>query len=284
MDSGAVWQNVQDWPALARPVPDLRLETWYATHDRDAPMDLALRRAVSIEHAIGVKRKPWVRGPFPKLPKQQAPGWRNYYEAGDPRDVEVWNGLVVEGFAVGNPFEPRTFHVLPAGFLATGHEWRSAVMKTAPSAHLHRLALWRVWAPGPVMAVVGLNPSTADGREDDATIRRCRLFAQREGCGALAMVNLYTLVSTDPKGLREPRIRKDLDDYPTLRGRILSRADVVVFAWGRGGADFSEGRLHMEVDRTKVKVFGFNADRTPVHPLYQRADCPLVPYWPSSTG
>ncbi len=36
---------------------------------------------------------------------------------------------------------------------------------------------------------------------DDATIRRCRGFAEREGCSSFEVVNLFALVSTDSRGL-----------------------------------------------------------------------------------
>src|SRR5262245_37402135 len=42
-----------------------------------------------------------------------------------------------------------------------------------------------------VMTFVMINPSTADDKVDDRTIRRCREFAIREGCGVLQVVNLF---------------------------------------------------------------------------------------------
>ena len=47
-----------------------------------------------------------------------------------------------------------------------------------------------------------LNPSTADARADDATIRRCRGFSQALGYGGAFMVgNLFALRATDPRAL-----------------------------------------------------------------------------------
>lgn len=47
-----------------------------------------------------------------------------------------------------------------------------------------------------------LNPSTADGTEDDPTIRRCVGFAGSWGFGRLVVVNLFALRATNPDELR----------------------------------------------------------------------------------
>jgi hypothetical protein len=65
-----------------------------------------------------------------------------------------------------------------------------------------RYRLGRRWAEGPTVAFVLLNPSAADAYSDDPTVRRCVDFARRWGYGALAVVNLYAYVATDPEDLR----------------------------------------------------------------------------------
>lgn len=63
-----------------------------------------------------------------------------------------------------------------------------------------RWVLWRVWDPrAVVLYVVMHNPSTADGRTDDPTIRRVIGFARREGFGGICVVNLFALRATAPK-------------------------------------------------------------------------------------
>ena len=49
------------------------------------------------------------------------------------------------------------------------------------------------------MLFIMLNPSTADAKKDDPTIRRCKGFASREGATHLVVVNLYAFRETSPK-------------------------------------------------------------------------------------
>jgi hypothetical protein len=79
---------------------------------------------------------------------------------------------------------------------------------SADDAYRYRLDrdLVRGLAEGDVVAsrrclFVMLNPSTADAERDDATVRRCRGFAERYDCVRLTIVNLFALRSTDPDEL-----------------------------------------------------------------------------------
>lgn len=58
---------------------------------------------------------------------------------------------------------------------------------------------WRQEAP--VLLFIGLNPSSADGRRADPTLRRLIGFAEGWGYGAVEVVNLFAWVSTDPADL-----------------------------------------------------------------------------------
>jgi hypothetical protein len=46
-----------------------------------------------------------------------------------------------------------------------------------------------------------LNPSTADGLDDDATIRKCVGFSNRAGFGAISVVNMYAYRATKPNDM-----------------------------------------------------------------------------------
>lgn len=123
-----------------------------------------------------------------------------------------------------------------------------------------------------------LNPSKADAKIDDPTLRRCIGFAKRWGFGAITVVNLFALRATNPCQLWE------VDDPvgPKTNHYLLREVmgcDRLVVGWG------ARGRLHNR-DKQVLRLlkgyelwcFGENKDGTPVHPLYQPWARKLVIY------
>lgn len=143
---------------------------------------------------------------------------------------------------------------------------------------LYRYTLTREWGSGPRMLFVMLNPSTADADKDDPTIRRCIAFAKREGCGSLEVVNLHAYRTPDPRMLWSAQaIGVDIIG-PNNRGHILDarrRADIVVCAWGANPVD---KQYAAAVSFAPVWCLGTTKDGSPRHPLFVRADAPLV-WW-----
>ena len=133
---------------------------------------------------------------------------------------------------------------------------------------------------------VMLNPSTADASLDDPTIRRCVGFAKREGCTHLTVVNLFAFRATDPADLLgEYQMGTDIlgPDNAQHVGRELRRHNValghlIIAAWGANPI----AELHHTHDiRAKLKAagamcLGVTKSGEPRHPLYLRADAPLV--------
>ena len=68
---------------------------------------------------------------------------------------------------------------------------------------LYRYGLYRIGdtTKSPAM-FIGLNPSTADERLNDPTVRRCVRFAKDLGYGGLIMTNAFAFRATSPKALR----------------------------------------------------------------------------------
>jgi hypothetical protein len=151
----------------------------------------------------------------------------------------------------------------------------------------YRYVLWRRWTSSPRarrMVVVGLNPSTADATRDDNTLRRCLAFAKREQCQMLVMLNLFAFRATDPKELRfaaDP-IGPDFDKY--FAQQIVHDGvndDLVVAAWGDPGVHHSRAAdvANLLVKRVRVvHCLGKAQAGHPRHPLYVRADAPLIVY------
>jgi hypothetical protein len=133
----------------------------------------------------------------------------------------------------------------------------------------YRYRLWRRWAEGgAVIAFVMLNPSTADARRDDPTIRRCTGFARGWGFAAMTVVNLFALRATDPVRLRRARdpVGPDNDGYILA---AASESDALVVAWGNAGAMCGRDRavLALLADRP-AECLGLTGAGRPRHPLY----------------
>lgn len=151
----------------------------------------------------------------------------------------------------------------------------------------YRHVLWREWDKQPpytqgYCTFVMLNPSTADGLVDDPTIRRCMRFVDRLGHNRLEVVNLFDYRT------RSPAVLKSLDheDNPcssvnqTFIQRSVEHAGTVICAWGAHGCYLGQdqtviGWLRDATDR-ELQCFGLTGAGMPKHPLYLKADTPLM--------
>lgn len=144
---------------------------------------------------------------------------------------------------------------------------------------IYRYHLWRRWSLAPRTCVfVMLNPSTATDVLDDPTIRRCRGFAMREGCGRLKVVNLFALRATDPDALyRTEGAEGDPENLRHILGAAAT-AQLVIVGWGAHGKHRSRGAfIKGELNECSIKSFALGMTKTgePGHPLYIRADAAL---------
>lgn len=149
----------------------------------------------------------------------------------------------------------------------------------SPCGH-YRYVLTRTWdAELPVLVFCMLNPSTADADQDDPTIRRCMGFARREGCGGIAVVNLFAWRSPDPDKLPVLDDEKSGPDNDRHVAETASGRTVVV-AWGAHHSahpfvvmPFLE---RLRASAATIHCLGTTKSGAPRHPLYVRGDAPLV--------
>jgi len=153
----------------------------------------------------------------------------------------------------------------------------------------YRYTLTRTWGPRmPGVAWIMLNPSVADAEIDDPTIRRCMGFTQRFGYDGLVVVNCFGYRATDPAELLEvgAEIAVGPDNGEWVR-KACHQAAIIVAAWGalkkplRGAAEFVAKLIR--TDGHKLKCIGMTKDGQPRHPLYSRADAPLLD-WPKEAA
>lgn len=141
----------------------------------------------------------------------------------------------------------------------------------------YRYALWREWDDSrPRVLFVALNPSTADHRRDDPTIRRCLGFARDWGFGSLAVANLFAFRTPEPRLLRlaaEP-IGPRNDRWLT---RLSTDAQLTIVAWGSQG-DFLARAGRVALRLHDCHCLGTTRTGAPRHPLYVRRDVRPQPY------
>jgi hypothetical protein len=141
---------------------------------------------------------------------------------------------------------------------------------------LFRYHLWREWDDRlPWCVFVGINPSTADESEDDATICKCVGFARRWGFGSIHMLNLFAYRSTDQLTLLRVKDRIGPENNAAF-DRVLRHADRVVCAWGRGKSAgvrrLIDARLADPLwltvpKKAEIGSLGYTKDGYPRHPL-----------------
>lgn len=147
---------------------------------------------------------------------------------------------------------------------------------------LYRNRLIRRWAEsGPIMLLLGLNPSTADGETDDPTNRRVVSFAQRELCAAVIMENLFPFRATNPKDMMaatDPAGPDNMDWILRAANDARESGGPIVAAWGAHGGHMNQDMRVLSAllqDGHKIMCFGVTRGGHPKHPLYLRADTPL---------
>jgi hypothetical protein len=149
---------------------------------------------------------------------------------------------------------------------------------------LYRYKLTRTWEHGeyafPPMAFVMLNPSTADAKDDDPTIRRCVGFAKREKCGGIIVVNLYAFRTKDPKVMAAAADPVGPDNDAHI-ANVIREAKKIVVAWGACGPDTArvDAVLKLIADAGQTPwCLGITAKKQPRHPLMLRSDAALIDF------
>lgn len=115
---------------------------------------------------------------------------------------------------------------------------------------LYRYALWRIWQPSLGLVLwIGLNPSTADARRDDPTMRRVIEFTSRWGYGGVLMGNLFAFRDSCPEGMMSARdpVGPLCDEWLL---KMAEHASLRVAAWGNHGS-------HRDRDREVFQLLGF---------------------------
>lgn len=140
-----------------------------------------------------------------------------------------------------------------------------------------RLHLWREWdVTLPRVVWVMLNPSIADDRMLDQTLRQVLFFSQAFGFGRFDIVNLFAWQATDPSKLRylhrgptpEDAVGQDND---AVIAEVCLQASKVIVGWGVNGWWMGRNATVTQLLREEgheLHCLGVTKEGHPKHPLY----------------
>lgn len=137
------------------------------------------------------------------------------------------------------------------------------------------------------LAVIGLNPSTADEQQLDPTLKKVRGFAERWGYERFIMLNLFAFRATLPKDMRAAEDPVGPDNDKWIRTAINHpTVDRILLAWGAHGSYLGRDQAvkAMLLDQEwwnppAICALRLNGDGSPMHPLYVPYDTTIV-NWP----
>lgn len=147
---------------------------------------------------------------------------------------------------------------------------------------LYRYRLER--GAGRSLAVIMVNPSTADAENNDPTIRKVLGFAERLQCTRIIVGNKFAYRATDVGELRTARDPIGPENDKHIE-QILRDGDVHVVAWGSLSKLPETLRSRWKeivhtADRIGVQLhcIGVNSDKHPKHPLMTAYNTALAPW------
>ena len=117
-----------------------------------------------------------------------------------------------------------------------------------------------------------LNPSFADDKDDDPTIRRLINFTKKFNSGGFLVGNIFTTITPNPKELDKSKGMSDKNFEELIK--LINKVDQIVYAWGNS---VEEPQLLKKLVLSP-KCFGKNINGTPKHPLYLPKDSKLIAY------
>ena len=136
-----------------------------------------------------------------------------------------------------------------------------------------RFSLSRIWdQKKPKLLYIMLNPSIADDKRDDPTIKRLIFFTKKFRYGGFYVANLFTQITPYPKELNMDNLSKK--NNLKIINDLIKKSDSIVYAWGNL---VSEPRELLEIIDSPL-CFGKNLNGTPKHPLYLPSNSKLLKF------
>lgn len=140
----------------------------------------------------------------------------------------------------------------------------------------YRYFLLREWdSMLPKIMCIGLNPSTANGVDDDPTIESLIRILTHNGFGGFYMTNLFAMISSNPEDLRS--CLDPLAENDKWLSEVSERVTHILYCWGNFKMAAYRARAIRERFPYKKKLcLGRNANGSPKHPLFMRGNTDLI--------
>jgi len=147
--------------------------------------------------------------------------------------------------------------------------------KTAVLIPPYRYVLTREWNDNlPRLAIIMLNPSTADADRDDPTIRKCMWFAGAWHYGSIEVVNFCAYRATNPADLLQAA-RRGMNiigpkNFHYIREAVTDRDCLVACGQKIAHLDYSDVQTIKIIleSAKKLLCLQVSKDGWPLHPLY----------------
>ena len=123
-----------------------------------------------------------------------------------------------------------------------------------------------------LLLYIMLNPSMADDKNDDPTIRRLINFTKKFNYGGFLVGNIFTKITPNPKEVDKSRGMTNKNFKELLK--LINKVDEVVYAWGNSTDEPKELKYLVK----SPKCFGKNFNGTPKHPLYLPSNSKFIKF------
>ena len=131
----------------------------------------------------------------------------------------------------------------------------------------YRYALTKTWDESlPKLMYIGLNPSVADSKKDDPTVKKCVAYAKELGFGSILIGNLFSYISPNPENLKkaDDPIGPENDKWLL---RLADESDKVIAMWGNHGSYRNRCNEVCELD-IELNCLEVTKKDQPYHILY----------------
>lgn len=149
----------------------------------------------------------------------------------------------------------------------------------------YRYWLQRDWRSGGRRVMwIGLNPSTADERRLDPTLRRIVRYSSDWGYDGFVMTNLFAYRATLPSEMKEQEDPVGPENDEHLAARAAT-SELIVCAWGSHGLHRNRSQAVVDLMSDaghfpKLRALKVVANGEPGHPLYLPLTATPIQYPP----